>query len=94
MEKITAYRDSNGHLYDDYGQAANAQADIIGQALDNLMIDIGHSRITKADRHRLIANTMKSKDFKSNVYKLFNAVENEDWGNLQDYLIKTNWFEI
>lgn len=93
MEKITAYRDSDGHLYDDYGQAANAQADIIGQALDNLMVDIEHSRITKVDRHRLIINTMKSKDFKANVIKLCNAVENEDWENLQDYLIKTNWFE-
>ena len=87
MEQITAYRDSNGHLYDDYGQAANAQADIIGQALDTLMADIEHSK------YRLIMNTMKSKDFKANVIKLCNAVENEDWENLQDYLIKKNWFE-
>jgi len=85
MEKITAYRDSNGHLHDCYGQAVKAQSDIIGQALDDLIGDT-------ANRYRLVMDMMKSKDFKANVFKLCNAVESEDWEEIQSYLIKCKWF--
>ncbi len=94
MEKITAYRDSNGHLHDCYGQAVKAQADIIGQALDDLIGDTKRTRITKAEHYRLAMGTMKSKNFKANVIKLCNAVESEDWEEIQSYLMKSKWFNV
>ena len=91
METIEVYKDSDGNLHDDYDKAILSQADIIGQALDTLIGDTDRE-ITSARRHRMVLNTMKSKDFKSKVIALCNAVESEDWEEMQHFLIRYKWF--
>ncbi len=91
METLEVYKDSDGNLHNDYDKAILSQADIIGQALDTLIGDTDHG-MTSVCRHRMILNTMKSKDFKSKVIALCNAVENEDWEEMQGFLIRYKWF--
>lgn len=91
MTKIEVYKDSDGKLHDDYDKAILAQADIIGQALDNLIGDTDHG-MTSVCRTRMILNTVKSKEFKSKVIALCNAVESEDWEEMQAFLVRYKWF--
>lgn len=93
MKTIEVYKDSSGNLHEDYDKAMMAQADIIGEALDNLIGDIDDTRITKTDRHRVIINTMKSKLFKAKVTALYDAVESENWQGMLDYLTRQRWFK-
>jgi len=91
METIQVYKDSDGNLHDDYQKAILAQADIIGQALDTLIGDTDHE-ITSAQRHRIVLNTMKSKEFRTKVIALCNAVESEHWEEMQFLLTRYKWF--
>ena len=92
MEKLEVYKDSDGNLHDDYDKAMLSQADIIGQALDTLIGDTDRG-MTSVCRTRMVLNTIKSKDFKTKVIALCNAVENEDWEELQHCLIRHKWLK-
>ncbi len=49
---------------------------------------------TKVFSACVLMGTMKSKNFKANVIKLCNAVESEDWEEIQSYLMKSKWFNV
>ena len=91
METIQVYKDSDGNLHDDYDKAILAQADSIGQALDTLLGDTDHG-MTRVCRTRMILNTVKSKEFKNKVIALYNAVESEDWEEMQAVITRYKWF--
>ena len=73
MREITAYKTSDGKLFEDEKKAFAHQQDIIGELLDHLVADIG-GNITRIDRHKTLVATLESKDRDKIIIKLYQAI--------------------
>lgn len=77
MKVVDAYQTSDGKLFTNEDKAKSHQDDIIGEALDSLVADIG-GNITRVDRHRTLLATMDDKDLIEKVTILYNALSFND----------------
>lgn len=72
MREITAYKTSDGKLFEDEKKAFAHQQDIIGELLDHLIVDIG-GNVTRIDRHKILVATLESKERDSLIAALYYA---------------------
>jgi hypothetical protein len=74
MREIEAYQTSDGKLFTNYSAAEKHQADVIGEALDDLVQHDEKGNIYRGDRLSMLLNTMKHPDFKKKLATLYRHV--------------------
>jgi hypothetical protein len=73
MIELTAYKTSDGQLFEVEKKAAEHQQDIIGELLDMLIAD-NSPNITRVDRWKILMGTLENKELKNIINSLYYAL--------------------
>ncbi|MFO0358927.1 MAG: hypothetical protein ACK50N_00370 [Flavobacteriales bacterium] len=74
MKSIEAYQTSDGKIFTEEKAAIEHQADVIGEALDDLIQHDEKGNIYRGDRLSMLLNTLKHPEFKQKLKTLYSHV--------------------
>jgi len=75
--EITAYKTSDGKIFESKDKADYHQSDILGELLGELIAHDKSGRITQTDRHGILMNLLKDPETKRVISKLHEAYSHD-----------------
>ena len=75
MNTVEAYKTSSGRYFASERKAIDAQIDILGELLDDLLPHDDRGNVTSVDRHNLLMNMLKKGDLYAVISDLALVIE-------------------
>jgi len=73
--EITAYKTSDGQIFENEGKAKAHQEDILGELLDAFLPYDDRGNVTATDRYNLLMKQLKDPDLYKKIKALYQTVE-------------------
>lgn len=88
--EITAYKTSDGQLFESEAKAEEHQFDIVGELLDKLIPHDTRGNITHSDRHCVLIQMLASTDLADTVNELHQALSMTDIARLNRVAVQNH----
>lgn len=70
VQMITAFKTSDGKMFQNEREAIKHQQDLLGEALDDLLPYDDRGNVTQVDRFNLLMKMLDDKNLKNKIYEL------------------------